>query len=502
MVTDQQVLALWKNYKKTHKIGRSALKAGMNRKTAARYIKSNTLPSENKKEHLWQTHPDKIAPIWTEAVEFLKSSPDLEAKALFEHLLETHPNKLHESQLRTFQRRVKLWRLEFGKDQEVYFDQKTTPGKLAQMDWIVMNALGITISGTPYKHKLIHFTLNHSNVESVSVCRSESILSIKRGLRVFLYKVCGGAPQVLQVDNSSAATHRPQKDKSKRVFNDEYLHILNYYGIKAQKTNIRSPNENGVVESQNGHLKKRIKQALLLRGSSDFASVTDYEVFLQKLIEKFNCKRKVKFNEDAQRLLKIPTSPLPEYQEEYVHVRSRSTINIKKVTYSVPSRLIGSKLKAKIFDEKIELYSGQKCIYTMPRALGDRGCIIDYRHIIHSLIRKPGAFENYKYKEELYPTNNFKRAYEHLCHHKTERESTLEYLRILKLSADNIEEDVDTALGMILEDPSASLSIDFLSDLILTKKVSNLDNIVLIPNLNIYDQLLLDLGEENANNYH
>jgi len=500
MVSDHQVLALWKEYNKNKVISISALKTGMSRKTASKYLRTNKLPSESKKERHWKTHPDKLESIWDEAIGYLKSAPELEAKVLFEHLIELHPGKLQPEQLRTFQRRVKKWRLQFGEEQEVYFDQVTTPGKIAQLDWVVMNSMGVTVAGAEFKHKLIHFALNHSNVESVSICRSESILSIKKGIREFLYRVAGAAPEIIQVDNSSAATHRPVKDRKGRIFNEEYLQILNYYGIKAQKTNVASPHENGVVESQNGHLKNKIKQALLLRGSFNFDTVKDYEAFLRKVIDKANKARSKKFEEEKVHLRSIPAKPLPEYQEEYVKVKSRSTICVKKVTYSVPSRLIGSKLKAKIYEDKIELIAGTTCVHEMPRVLGDRGSVINYRHIIHSLVRKPAAFDGYKYREELYPTNNFKLAYEWLIKNKSHRAATLEYLRILKFAADNFEEDVDIALALIFEEEKPKVSIDIITDLILTRTQTIEDSIELIPDLNLYDNLIL--GDDIENQYH
>lgn len=503
MVTDDQVIALWKEFKKLKVIKISALKTGMDRKTAAKYINQSLIPSEIVKNRNWKTHPDKLEKIWPKAEQFLKESSEIEAKALFEHLIDTHPNDLDPLQLRTFQRRVKQWKIKHGLEQEVYFDQLTTPGKLAQLDWIVMNSMGVQINGETFPHKLIHFTLNHSNVESVSICKSESILSIKKGLREFLYRVAGKAPQILQVDNSSAATHRPVKDKKERAFNEEYLQILKYYGISPQKTNVRCPNENGVVESQNGHLKNKIKQALIIRGSKNFKNVDEYESFLKNIITKANLKRKTKFEEEFPLLNAIPTKPLPEYQEEYITVRNRSTINIKKITYSVPSRLIGSKLKARIYEDKIELFSGVDLVYTLPRMLGDRGVVIDYRHIIHSLIRKPGAFEGYKHREELYPTENFKMAFDHLNETQNERQATIEYLRILKLAADNFESDVDIALELILSEKSPQLDIDSVSDLILTNAKHSIHNIELIPNLTIYDELFLTTGEKtNESNYH
>lgn len=497
MVTDDQVLALKKEFKRLKVIKIVALKTGMNRKTASKYLKQSTLPSETSKPRDWRTRQDRLLEIWPKAEEFLSVTPDIEAKALFEHLIETYPDKVKESQLRSFQRRIKQWRIKHGLDQEVFFDQLTVPGKMAQLDWLDMNKFHIEINGKIFKHKLCHFTLNHSNTESATICSSESILAIKKGLRDFLYRVVGKAPQTLQVDNSSAATHRPCKDKKKRIFNYEYLEILKYYGMHAQKTNIRCPNENGVVESQNGHLKNKIKQALTIRGSKLFNTLKEYELFINSIIDKANSRRKEKLNEEFSFLVNIPTKPLPEYQEEYINIRNRSTAYIKKITYSVPSRLIGTKLKARIYEDKIDLYSGADQVFSMPRVLGDRGKVIDYRHIIHSLMRKPGAFENYKYREELYPTNNFKKAWDYLNKGMTERQATIEYLRILKLSADSLEEDVDVALELILSDDSAILNMEIIKELVLKEEKPIVDSIQLTPNLTIYDELFLNQGEEN-----
>jgi len=502
MVTDDQVLALRKEFKKLKVIKIVALKTGMNRKTASKYLKQSALPSETIKPREWLTREDQLQNIWPRAEEFLSVTPDIEAKALFDHLLEAYPGIASEGQLRTFQRRIKQWRIKNGTDQEVYFDQLTIPGKMAQLDWLDMNKFKIEISGQTFKHKLCHFTLNHSNTESATICRSESILAIKKGLRDFLYRVVGKTPQILQVDNSSAATHRPCKDKKKRIFNHEYLEVLKYYGIHAQKTNIAKPNENGVVESQNGHLKNKIKQALTIRGGKAFKNLKEYESFINIVIDKANHRRKEKLTEEFSSLVNIPIRPLPEYQEEYVNIRNRSTAYIKKVTYSVPSRLIGTKLKARIYEDKIDLFSGADLVFSMPRMLGDRGMVIDYRHIIHSLIRKPGAFSNYKYREELYPTDHFKKAWDLLNQAMTERQATIEYLRILKLSADGPEEDVNLALELILSDDSANLNVATIKELIEKEERPVIDSIELIPNLNIYDQLFLNQGEDDYEGHH
>ncbi len=504
MVTDSQVIALWKEFKQVKVIKIAALKTGMNRKTASKYLKQQTLPSEIPKVRNWRTRPDPLKKIWIKAEEFLSITPNIEAKALFDHLLEQYPNDVKIDQLRTFQRRVKRWRIKEGANQEVYFDQLTVPGKLAQLDWIDMNKFEIIINKKIFKHKLSHFTLVHSNIESATICSSESLLAIKKGLRDFLYRVVGKAPQILQVDNSSAATHRPSKEKSKRVFNSEYLEVLKYYGMDAQKTNVKKPNENGVIESQNGHLKKKITQALLIRGSREFENLEHYKLFIDSIIDKANSctSRQMKLNQELPLLKTIPTKPLPEYREEYVTIRNRSTVFIKRITYSVPSRLIGSKLKARIYEHKIDLYSGADLVYSMPKYVGSQGAVINYRHVIHSLIRKPAAFENYKYKKELYPTPIFQQAWEQLIKDKTERQATIEYLRILKLAADNFEQDVETALELILSDDNYKLDAKSVSDLIVIPPEIAIATIDLKPNLNIYDQMFLTEGDNNYEGHY
>lgn len=502
MTSDHQVMALLKEYKKSKNIKLSSLKVGMNRKTATKYLKCLKLPSELKKERHWRTHPDKLKKIWDFAEIFLENDPDIEARALFEHLLEEHPDKLENNQLRSFQRQVKLWRINCGQEKEIYFDQIAIPGKLAQVDWVDLNYLFITIAGDHYKHKLIHFTLNYSNIESATICKSESIISIKNGLREFLYRVASKAPQILQIDNSSSATHRPKKEKSTRIFNEDYLQVLKYYGIKPQKNNVRKPNENGVVESQNGHLKNKIAQALKIRGNKNFINFDEYKKFIEIIIDKANKRRNTLFEKELPFMNGVPSAPLPDYQELYITVRNRSIVFIKGSTYSVPSRLIGSRLKAKIYEHKIDLCSGNKTVHSIERVRGHRNIIIDYRHIINSLIRKPAAFSSYKYKDELYPTNNFKMAYERLIEvsgHEN-RTTNLEYLRILKLAADNVEEDVDIALGLILSTKNKELTIDTVSDIILERTQHKIDPMALTPSLSSYDDLFTS-KKENQDEY-
>lgn len=489
MVTDHQVKCLFRHYEQTHQLELSAMRSGMNRKTASKYIRKRQLPSNMPQERDWRTRKDPLDRIWDMAQPFLVDTPELEAKSLFEHLLEQHPDQINPSHLRTFQRRVKDWRLKEGKDQEVFFDQIRTPGECMQLDWTDMNLLNIFVAGEHYLHKLAHLVLPYSNYEGAVRSRSESILSIKKVLRYFLYSI-NATPVTLQVDNSSAATHQIKRTGSERDFNDELVSIAEYYGFSLRSTNIGCPNENGDVESLNGHIKRRIKQALLLRGSTSFDSMEDYDHFLQTVFDKANKTRMKKFQEEIQVMKPIPENPLPEYQEMYVSVRSRSTVNIKKVTYSVPSRLIGSELKAKIHENKILLYNGAELVHEMPRVLGDRGQVIDYRHIIHSLVRKPAAFKNYRFRGELYPTEIFRTSFDKLVNIHGDRKGSLEYLRILKLSAETIESEVETALLLLLESNCENFSHKEVAALVNIEKTLITDMAEFVPDLTSYDDLI------------
>lgn len=497
-MTDHQVKCLLRHYGRTGIIKLSAMKSGMNRDTASKYIRDGTLPSEIDPVRDWRTREDPLEKIWEKAEAFLINSPGLEAKALFEHLLEQSPDQLDQSHLRTFQRRIKSWRLLGGENKEVFFDQDRKPGECMELDWTTMNALNIVVAGEHYLHKLAHMVLPYSNYEGAIRCRSESLLAIKKILKHFLYAI-GATPATLQVDNSSAATHQIKKTSSKREFNEDFVKVAKYYGFSLRATNVDCPNENGDVESLNGHLKRRIHQALLLRGSRSFDSMEDYDHFLQKVFEKANKTRMEKFHEELKFMNSIPENPLSEYQEMYVKVRSGSTANIKKVTYSVPSRLIGSKLKARIYENIIELCDGANIVHKMPRVLGDRGQVINYRHIIHSLLRKPGAFQNYRYREEMYPTPVFRIAFDRFISIHGERKGVLEYLRTLKLAAETMESEVEAALSLVLESDDMKVTYDEVESLVNAQKKSITDITVgeLVPDLTSYDYLIKGENEND-----
>ena len=447
-VTDAQVRKLMEEKSKRGKTCLAALKAGMDRNTAAKYLKSGRFPSEMKQERTWRTRFDPFEEDWEAIAERLKDAPELEAKALFEALLSERPDRYEPGQLRTFQRRVKQWRAKEGPDKEVFFAQEHRPGEAMQTDFTSGNELQITIRGEPFEHMLCQSTLPYSNWQWATKCRSESLLAVKRQLQQVNFKL-GRSPKYHQTDNTTAATH--DVPSGKRKFNEDYEKLVRYFGMEPRTIAVGKKEQNGDIEAQNGALKRRLKQHLLLRGSRDFESEEDYEQWVQQVCDQANQLRTRKVAEELAVMSVVKVSRLLEYTEEKKTVSGWSTIRVKHNSYSVPSRLIGEEVKVRVYESRLEVWYGGERQLTMERLLGRNKHRIDYRHIIWSLVQKPGAFERYKYREELFPTLTFRRAYDALVAALTGWDADVDYLRILHLAASTMEAEVETALGLLLE---------------------------------------------------
>jgi len=495
-VTDQQVRKLMQEYTKTGKVGISSMRAGMNRKTGGKYIRHGKLPSEQKTKHTWRTREDPFSAHWEMISQKLSDCPDLEGKALFDWLCESYPDCYHEGQLRTFQRKIRAWRALEGPDKEVCFPQVHKPGKRFSTDFTHMNTLGITICGERFSHQLCHNILTYSNWEWATICHSESMMSLKQGIQRSLLRL-GHIPLEHWTDHSTAATHNIGKGShaSGWCYNQKYLDLMKHYGMTPRTINVDSPHENGDVESMNGVLKRRIKQQLLLRGSRDFGTIDEYRRFLEKVMEKCNRPRQKRLLEEVAVMCPLDVSPLPEYYEETVRVSSWSTVNVGKKSYSVPSRLIREKVTAYRYDDRIEVYyKGQRQL-TMPRLSNTQKHAINYRHIIHWLLRKPGAFPNYRFREDLFPGTVFRWAYDRLCEACSIRVADMDYLRILGRCAETMESQVMVSLetirslGLI---PRFNTVVEFLPE----RKTSVPLLAPLSVDLKGYDELLKDKGVE------
>lgn len=453
MVTDRQVRTLMKLAETEQSLSLAAAKAGMCEKTARKYVRSGQLPSEAKAPHTWRTREDAFAEVWAEVAALLETNPGLEAKTLFAELQRRYPGQFADGQLRTLQRRIKAWRALEGPQREVFFAQERRPGELCQSDFTHMNSLGVTISGQPFDHMVYHLVLPYSNWETGSVCFSESFESLSAGLQAALFEL-GGAPLAHQSDRLSAAVCNLQ---SPAEFTDRYEALLAHYGLEGRMIQPAKANENGDVEQSHHRFKRAVDQALMLRGSRDFADRAAYEVFIKGLFAQLNAGRRQRLAEEAAVLHELPLKPLDAVKRIRCRVGQGSTISVEHNVYSVPSRLIGEQVEVRLHAERLEVWYAQQQVESIERLRGRKGHRVNYRHIIEWLVRKPGAFANYRYRADLFPTSRFRMALDALERqqpqggHKT-------YLKILKLAARESEARVDEALRVLID---AGRAIDF-----------------------------------------
>ena len=491
MITKQQYHRLMNEHQAHGNISVSALKADTSRPTARKYVRAGKSPAQLQAKHTWRTRSDPVSGIWPQAQAMLEAAPELEAKALFDHLLlsEQQCGEVQEQHLRTFQRRVLQWRLQQGPDKEVFFPQDRSPGQAAQLDWTHATELGIRIGGQRYDHLLCHVVLPYSNWEWGTRCQSESLLSLRHGLQEGLQRL-GKVPLELWVDHSSAATHQIASGLSERTFNRDFLSICEHYGVTPRTINVACPNENGDVESANGHLKRRLNQHLLLRGSREFSSEADYEGFLGGVLNQANARRAKAVEEELAVMRSLPPTRLSEYEEVYCPVSKYSTIRVKKVGYSVPARLIGQEVKVEVSENQLQIYFGRELLLTVPRECGDRGVVLDYRHVIDHLLRKPGAFERYRYREELFLSPLFRQGYDQLIAKHGQRHGTLEYLRLLKLTSESSLLEVEMMLIEYTCPPYPAWSVEALRQLLLPRASASIQLTELQPDCQSYDALL------------
>lgn len=278
--TDEDVCRLWDGLGRGMTLVEAARFAGMSLPTARKYWRSGRMPSEMHQPRAWRTRENPFEEVWPEIEAMLREEPRLKAKTIFEALQAKEPGRFQDGQLRTLQRQIRQWRASDGGDREAFFPQVHYPGHVGASDFTDMSSLNITIGGQTFPHLLYHFVLTYSNWETASICFSESFESLAEGFQNAVWKL-GGVPRRHRTDCLSAAVKNlsPGRDFTARVYG-----LMQYYGVEPARTNPRSPHENGDCESLHGHLKTTIDQALLLRGSRDFASREEYQHFLDEVL--------------------------------------------------------------------------------------------------------------------------------------------------------------------------------------------------------------------------
>lgn len=447
MVTDKQVRILMKQKTQGKTLKLAAAMAGMSEKTGRTYLQTGRLPSQCAVAHTWKTYPDAFADDWPWVSEQLELNPGLEAKSLFEALQRLSPGKYADGQLRTFQRRVKFWRALHGASKEIFFPQEYRPGEWAESDFTWMNELGITIAGQPFEHMLYHFVLPYSNWETGTICFSESYESLSAGLQNALWKL-GGVPRHHRTDRLSSAVN---KVGNPQEFTESYQGLARHYGFSTSAIQAGKPNEQGDVEQSHNRLKRLFEQSLLLRGSREFASIEEYEHFLQQMFDRRNAGRSVQLKEEMDVLRQLPPRRLEDYRRFECRVNQFATIRLLHNTYSVHGRLRDEQIQARVYADHIEVWYAQQFVECLPRLRGENKHRIDYRHIIDQLVRKPGAFENYRYKQDMFPTSYFRIAYDLLRSYHGAKQGTKEYLKLLELAAGEGEQTVNEILRLCID---------------------------------------------------
>jgi len=511
-VTDGQVRDVMETYTRTGSVKRAAIEGGVDRGTAAKYIKAVKLPSqlaEERGERAYRTRENPFESVWSAVEAMLIDAPELEGKALFEFFLERQSGEataLREvgkddaaeavvqfdpGQVRTFQRHVKQWRAQHGPNKEVFFTQEHKPGEAMQTDFTWATELGVTIAGELLAHMLCHSVLPYSNWQWATICQSENFLALREGFQNATIRL-GKRPTFHQTDQSTTATHKVG-DRAK--FNDDYAALMKHYGLKPRTIGVGKKEQNGDIEAANGALKRRIKQHLLLRGSGDFESLDDYRQFLHGILDAANALRHKRLTKELKAMRALNVSRVPDYKKERMRVSRGSTIRVKNNAYSVPSQLIREWVDVRIYDGRIEVWYAQKLQLSVLRLLGDNGFDVNYRHIIWSMVRKPGAFMNYKYREAMFPTLVFREAFDAIEKHVgAGYKANLQYLRILHQAAATMECEVELALTLLLEAKQV-INVDAVRELAGDREAVTVPDLAApTVDLHTFDRLVPNMG--------
>jgi hypothetical protein len=413
----------------------AAARAGFSERSARRIEKNGFQPAKTK--HDWRTRPDPFESVWAnEVVPLLEAHPNLRPRTLLEELQRRHEGKYPDKLLRTLQRRARLWKATSGPSKEIIFRQKHLPGWQGISDFTDMNKLGVSIRGELLEHKLYHYRLSFSGWKYAQVVLGgESFTALSEGLQNAFWS-SGGIPETHRTDSLSAV-YKNCANKEKEDFTQSYQELCTHYGVEPTRNNKGISHENGSIESPHRHLKEYIDQALLLRGVRNFDSIDEYKTFIRELIGRQNNRIAKEFAEECAFLKPLPERKSVDYSEERVRVTSSSTITVKSVTYSVPSRLIGMQMKVLVYDDRLECYVGGDFTVTLKRLRKHKKRIhcIDYRHVVESLAQKPQAFRNYIYQDDLFPTFAFRQTWELLDKKLDDREACREFVKILREAA-------------------------------------------------------------------
>jgi hypothetical protein len=433
-------MRLYMSFRQTEPPVIAAAKAGFSAATAYRIEQDRRLPSQ-KKAPRERRRRDPLAVVWDgEVVPLLKSTPGLRPIAIFDEIRRRHP-EIGAGIRRTLERRIRTWRALHGAEQDVIFRQEHPPGRLGLSDFTDMGGRGVSIAGVPLDHRLYHFRLAFSGWEHAHVVLGgESFVALAEGLQNALWAL-GRAPLQHRSDSLSAA-FRNLDDDARQDQTCRYEALCAHYGMEPTRNNRGVAHENGAIESPHGHLKQALEDALLLRGSRDFDTLDAYRRFVDEIVGRRNARNAKRLDLERPALGALPVRRTTDYEETIVTVTSTSGFVLRKVFYSVPSRLIGHRLRVRLYDDRIECFLGATALMSLRRGRahpsGKHGHVVDYRHVIHALRRKPMALLSLVYREQLFPRPAYQRAFEALLARDGEKRACRIMVGLLALAHDRV----------------------------------------------------------------
>lgn len=437
-ITDHQ-MELYMTYRKGDPAVLASAKAGFSPSTGYR-IESDPRPPSQKRKRRGRRRPDPLAGIFEEEiVPLLQATPGLRAVALYEEMMRRHP-ELHPGVRRTLERRVRAWKAKHGPDREIIFRQKHEPGRRGLSDFTDATGLGVTVAGKPLAHKLYHFRLEYSGFcHAAVVLGGESFVALAGGLQDALWAL-GGCPKEHRTDSLSAAFRNLKLDARDDVTR-RYEMLMADYGMEASRNNRGLAHENGSVEGPHGHLKRAVGDALLLRGSRDFETIEDYRALLATVVSRRNARNRERIDAERQVLRPLPKGRSDGFEETLVRVTRTGGFSLRRVFYTVPSRLVGHRLRVRLYDDRLVLFAGTDELMTLPRGHagpgGQRGRVIDFRHVLPSLRRKPMALLNWIWRDGLFPRDAYRRTFEALLEDLDDRKACRRMVDLLALAHDH-----------------------------------------------------------------
>jgi transposase InsO family protein len=489
-ITDLQVNK-YKELRRKHSQEAAAAKTGISVSSARRIEGSVTLPSQRPARH-WRTRSDPLADVWdAEVIPMLEGAPALMAVTVLEELQLRHPERFDESVLRTLQRRVRQWRASHGGEREIFFAQEHPPGRLGLSDFTVADELGVVVAGIAFAHRLYQFTFAHSGWRHARVVLGgESFQALTSGLQDALW-MAGGVPQEHRTDSLSAAFNNLAE---KEELTQRYRELCEHYGMRASRNNPGESHENGAIEARQGSLKRSLEQALLLRGTREFLDLAAYEQFVAETVRRLNARCARAWEGERACLMSLPARRTVDFEEIDARVSKFGVFSAKSAVYSVPSRLAGHRLKVRLYSAHLEAWLGGVKVFECERLYANsenrHPKRVDWRHMLPSLKRKPGAFARWVLRDAMFPRSEYARTWERLSEELPERAACRLMVELLDLADQvNVVAELAAVLAELL-DRGELPDIDELRGRFAPRQPQMPDVQVVLPAAAVYDQLL------------